>query len=275
MNRLTGRQPVSLHLARSNRGFTLIELLVVIAIVGVLVSLLLPAVQAVREASRRISCSNNLHQIGIALQNYHTAFRRFPPGGIEVRPQVPRGKQLAWSAFVLPYMGETAAYEKIDFDYPFDHDRNEAASKVVIGTYLCPSTPRDVPLIQGRAATDYGGIYGERIMGRNDPPRGVMIHDQAIAFRDIIDGSSSTMMVSEDANFRDGQWINAWNLFDQAFPINRAPKFENDIRSFHPQGANALFADGSVTFLNENIDLELLAAICTRNGHEDTNNFLK
>ena len=69
--------------------------------------------------------------------------------------------------------------------------------------------------------------------------------------------------------WRDGQWINAWNLFDQAFSINRAPSFENDIRSFHPQGANGLFADGSVSFLNQDIELELLAAICTRNGNED------
>ena len=77
-----------------------------------------------------------------------------------------------------------------------------------------------------------------------------------------------TLMVSEDADFPDGQWINAWNLFDQAFSINRAPRFENDIRSMHPQGANGLFADGSVKFLNENIDLEVIAALCTRNGSE-------
>ena len=95
-----------------------------------------------------------------------------------------------------------------------------------------------------------------------------MIHDRAIRFRDITDGTARTMVVSEDANFRDGQWINAWNLFDQAFSINRAPAFENDIRSFHPQGANALFADGSVSFLNEDIDLETLASLCTRNGNE-------
>ncbi len=254
----------------SARGaFTLIELLVVLAIIAILLALLLPAVQAVREAARRMQCQNNLRQIGIALHNYHAAFRKLPPGGLEVRPEVPHGKQLAWSAFVLPFLEQSAVYVHVDFRYAFDHPINESAAATPIETYLCPSTLRDFPLNHGRGATDYGGIFGERIVSTNRPPRGVMIHDQAIRFRDITDGTSHTLMVSEDANFPDGQWINARNLFDQAFSINHAPKFENDIRSFHPQGANGLFADGSVNFMNENIDLELLAAICTRNGGEN------
>ena len=247
---------------------TLVELLVVLAIIGLLIALLLPGVQAVRESARLMQCQNHLRQIGLALQNYHAAHRKFPPGGIEVRPQVRNGKQLAWSAFVLPFLEQPGAYEQVDFRYAFDDPINQRAAATPIATYLCPSTPRHTPLIDGRGATDYGGIYGERILTRNQPPRGVMIHDQAIRYRDIVDGTSRTMVVSEDAAFPDGQWINARNLFDQAFPINRAPKFENDIRSFHRQGALALLADGSVQFLNENIDLELLAALCTRNGGE-------
>ena len=254
-------------------AFTLVELLVVLAIIGTMIALLLPAVQAVREASRRMQCQNHLHQIGIGLHNYHAAFRKFPPGGLEVRPQWPKGKQFAWSAFVLPYLEEPAAYDLINFDYPFDHAVNEEAAQTVIETYLCPSTSRDSEFNRGRAATDYGGIYGERIVSTNNPPRGVMIHDRAIRFRDIIDGTMHTLMISEDAGFPDGQWINAWNLFDQAFSINRAPKFENDIRSMHPQGANGLFSDGSVSFLNENIDLELLASLCTRNGKEEITDY--
>lgn len=260
----------SMSLGQNRRAaFTLMELLVVIAIISVLVGLLLPAVQAAREAARRMQCQNNLHQIGIALHNYHAAFRKFPPGGIEVRPEVRNGKQLAWSAFVLPFMEQSAAYVRVDFNYSFDDPVNAKAAAIPIETYLCPSTPRSSPLMRGMGATDYGGIYGERIVSRNYPPRGVMIHDRAIRFRDITDGTARTLMISEDANFRDGQWINAWNLFDQAFSINRAPKFENDIRSFHPQGANGLFSDGSVSFMNESMDLELLASICTRNGNEN------
>ena len=253
---------------RMRGGFTLVELLVVLVIIALMVGLLLPAVQAVRETARRMQCQNNLHQIGIGLHNYHAAFRTFPPGGLEVRPQWRRGKQLAWSAFVLPYIGENPTYEKIRFDYAFDHPMNADAASAVIETYLCPSTNRISTRNRGRGATDYGGIYGERIVSRNYPPRGVMIHERSIRFRDITDGTTRTLMVSEDADFPDGQWINAWNLFDQAFSINRAPRFENDIRSKHPQGANGLFADGSAKFLNENIDLEVLAALCTRNGAE-------
>lgn len=252
----------------SRRGFTIVELLVVIAIIGTLIGLLLPAVQAVREAARRMQCQNNLHQIGIAMHNYHAAFRKLPPGGIEVRPETSRGKQIAWSAMVLPFLEQSAVYSKIDFNFAFDHPVNREAAATPIEAYLCPSTPRVELLKRGMGATDYGGIYGERILTTNYPPRGVFIHDQGIRFRDVTDGLTRTLMISEDADFRDGQWINAWNLFDQAFPINRAPSFENDIRSMHPQGANGLFADGSVAFMNESMELELLASICTRNGNE-------
>jgi prepilin-type processing-associated H-X9-DG protein len=113
-------------------------------------------------------------------------------------------------------------------------------------------------------------MYGERIVTTNNPPRGMMIHDQSLGFRDILDGSSNTIMVPEDANFPDGQWINGRNLFDQAFPPNAAPPFENDMRSFHPGGVMTMFADGSTRFIVDQIDMQVLAALCTRNGHEVT-----
>ena len=91
-----------------------------------------------------------------------------------------------------------------------------------------------------------------------------MLIDQVVRIRDITDGTSNTLIVSEDSMSPDAQWINGRNIFDQAFPINQAPGFENDIRSEHPQGANGVFCDGSVRFLNEAIDNETLAAICTR-----------
>ncbi|TWU42089.1 DUF1559 domain-containing protein [Novipirellula artificiosorum] len=253
---------------RRRAGFTLVELLVVIAIIGTLVGLLLPAVQAAREAARRMQCQNRLHQIGIGLHNYHAAFNKFPTGVVQPRPLWPRGKEFAWSAFVLPQIEQTSVWEGIDFGVPYDDPKNVDIAASVIDTYICPSTPRSNYLLKGRGVTDYGGIYGERIVSRNDPPSGVMIHDRAIGFRDILDGSSTTIAVSEDAAFPDGQWINGKNLFDQAFQINHAPKFENDMRSFHPQGVNGLFADGSARFLTDSMDLKVLASICTRAGKE-------
>jgi prepilin-type processing-associated H-X9-DG protein len=246
----------------------LVELLVVIAIVDILVALLLAAVQAAREAARRTQCFNNLHQIGIALHNYHTLHGCFPPGGIEPRPFWPQGRQFAWSALILPQLEQESVAAQIDFGKPFDDPVNAQPAAVVLSLYLCPSTPRTTPVSQGRGACDYGGIYGERITGPNNPPKGVMLYDHSVRIADILDGTTTTLVVSEDSGFADGQWINGRNVFDQAFPINRAPAFENDIRSLHPGGANGLFCDGSARFLSESIDLYALAAICTRAGRE-------
>jgi prepilin-type processing-associated H-X9-DG protein len=115
-------------------------------------------------------------------------------------------------------------------------------------------------------------MFGERISGPNNPPKGLMIYGEAFSHRDIKDGSSNTIIIAEDSDFGDGQWINGRNIFDQAFPINAAPTFENDIRSRHPNGANISLADGSTHFLNETISLDALAAICTRAGGEVTSN---
>jgi prepilin-type N-terminal cleavage/methylation domain-containing protein/prepilin-type processing-associated H-X9-DG protein len=263
---LPGRLP--LRAALHARGFTLIELLVVIAIIGILAALMMAAVQAAREAARRTQCLNNLKQIGLALHQYHDAYGTFPPGGIEPRPLWPKGRQFAWSAMVLPHLEQANVKQSIDFTKPFDDPANAAVAATIIETYLCPSSNRPSPLRQGRGACDYGGIYGERITGPNNPPKGVMLYDRSIAIRDILDGTSTTLMVSEDSSFLDGQWINGRNVFDQAYAINRAPSFENDIRSLHPGGANGLYCDGSARFLEETMPMRVLAAICTRAGSE-------
>ena len=253
---------------RRKLGVTLIELLVVVAIMGILLGLMMPAVQMAREAARRMQCNNNLHQMGVALHNYHAVHLSFPPGGYEPRPVWPKGRQYAWSAMLLPHLEQQTLNVSINFHKPFDDPVNAEAAAVVVATYLCPSTPRTSSLQRGRGACDYGGIYGERITGPNHPPKGVMLYDKALRFRDIRDGTAMTLVISEDSGFRDGQWINGRNVMDQAFPINQAPSFENDIRSLHPTGANGLFVDGSARFLSESMDLEVLAAICTRAGNE-------
>jgi len=283
------------HLA-SRRGlarnaFTIIELLVVIAIIGIMVSLLLPAVQAAREAARRISCNNNLRQIGIGLHSYHSACECFPVGGLEYRwtwdPvtrgfKYPDGRQFAWSAFLLPYIEQSAIHEAIDFSKAFDDPDNATAAANVIAFYLCPSVAHQSLYWEDRAKTDYGGIYGERIQlpntppERNSPPKGTMLYERPVSICEIRDGTSNTLIVAEDSDWVDGQWINGENIFDQRYPINAIPKDangmplkpENEIRSYHPGGANGLFCDGSVRFLSEAMQLETLAAICTRASGE-------
>ncbi len=257
----------------------------VITIIGILIALLLPAVQAAREAARRMSCSNNLRQMGIGLHNYHASHRCFPPGCIEFRPHpsLTDKRQMAWSALLLAFVEQGPLHDQIDFGKPFDDAANDDAAATVLSLYICPSTPRSSTLVDGRGVCDYGGIFGERIQfpgepaRQNNPPKGVMLYDDPVAIRDITDGTTSTLIVSEDSAWADGQWINGRNIFDQAYAINfetpPGTMRENEIRSEHPGGANALLCDGSVRFLSESLDCRTLAAICSRAGGEVVGEF--
>jgi prepilin-type N-terminal cleavage/methylation domain-containing protein/prepilin-type processing-associated H-X9-DG protein len=266
------------HLNRSrsrHHAFTLVELLVVIAILGVLIGLLLPAVQAGRESARRMSCGNNQHQIGLALLAYHGDHEAFPQGGVQVRSLrsptgqllYPAGVQLAWSAYILAYLDEKGLDRQLNLGKAFDSPANAAAGAQVIPVFLCPSQTFASNLVGGLGRTDYGGIYGQRIIGNDNPPNGCMIYDCPIRIIDITDGTTYTMIVSEDTH-TNSQWINALNVFDVSCAINTAPPLENDIVSNHTGGANALFADGAMHFLGNDLDTAVLAALVTRNGGE-------
>ncbi len=256
-------------------GFSLVELLVTITIIGVLMSLLLPAVQAAREAARRVGCVNNLHQISVALQVYHTANKSFPPGCLEPAFRTANGRQFAWSAFLLPHIEQMGLNNSIDFTKPSYSSANATAAAQVISVYLCPSTRRSSPLVQGHGASDYGGLFGEAIQPLSSSwvaENGVMVYDRAFSIKDIRDGTSYTIVVSEDAGWTDGQWINGLNIFDQKYGINVIPSnprlLENEMRSDHPGGVNCAFCDGSARFLSQSTDLKTLKALITRAGGE-------
>ena len=136
----------------SRAGFTLVELLVVIAIIGVLVALLLPAIQAAREAARRSQCTNNLKQLGLGMANYQSNHKVFPPG--QRRFEL-GGDKHAWCSFFLPYIEQQNVHDRINFEKPFTDLENYDAVTTVIPTYLCPSTARMDP-----TRTPYGQITG-------------------------------------------------------------------------------------------------------------------
>jgi prepilin-type N-terminal cleavage/methylation domain-containing protein len=120
-------------------GFTLVELLVVIAIIGILVGLLLPAVQAAREAARRMQCSNNVRQIGLALHNYESTHKKFPPGWIA---NVSAGEPgWGWATALMPYMEQTNVYQRLDLNVEIIAPQNMPLIQTVIPTYICPSDP--------------------------------------------------------------------------------------------------------------------------------------
>lgn len=251
------------------RGLALVELMVVIGVLSMLAALLLPALHTTREAARRVSCANNLHQIGIGLLGYHDAHGAFPVGCTEHRSYVRGGRQLAWSARLLPFLEQAALYQRLNLDVAFDSPKNAEAAAVVIPVYLCPSNPHPSLWIDSRAVCDYGGIYGERLLTSHRLPNGTMLYDRQISVSDITDGTSFTLIVSEDSNSADMQWINGLNVFEQMYPINRAPRGENEICSQHiGDGAHGLFCDGSVRFLRETMARDVLAAICTRAAGE-------
>jgi prepilin-type processing-associated H-X9-DG protein len=252
-----------------------VELLVVIAIIGILASLLLPAVQAAREAARRTSCRNNLRQVGIGLLHYHDACAKFPIGCVEHRfTYGKKGRQLAWSATLLPYVELDSVYSQLDMSKGYDSVDNQDGASKVLSIYICPSHPWPEKTYSGRGVCDYGGIFGEKLVCTSKCNNGVLVYEKSFAIRQIADGTSHTLIVSEDNESTDMQWINGDNVLQQASLINQAAPGDNEIRSCHiGGGANGLFCDGSVRFLHETIDGQTLAAICTRAGGESTESF--
>lgn len=272
-----GRIKIRVDLVRppsQGRGFTLVEILVVIAIIGILVSLALPAVQQVRAAARLSQCKNNLKQIGLALHLYHDLHRKLPMGCFEWRAsrRQKERRNMAWSAAILPGLEQDNLYEQINFNYAYDHAKNANAASTVLPIYLCPEVALDASPTRGltRGPTHYGGLFGEKMVTIHDTDDGVLLYDRHVAFRDCFDGLSQTIAVSEDVIGPHGEWINGSNVFVQSTGINDDDAWilDNEIRSLHRGGAPVLLLDGSVHFLNESIDLNLLGRLITRGNHD-------
>ena len=217
---------------RSRTAFTLIELLVVIAILAILIGLLLPAVQKVRESAARVQCQNNLKQIGLALQNYHDTHHAFPPGYLASGPYADGFTDTApgwgWAAFLLPSLEQDNLFRQLTFSQPV---QNSPAIQTVVKTYLCPSdiyptgafavadafgktiavaAPSSYAACVGGDESDTTGPSGLGVFSRNS-------HTRLTA---ITDGSSQTILVGERA------WSNANGIWAGAIPggvIKRGP----------------------------------------------------
>jgi prepilin-type N-terminal cleavage/methylation domain-containing protein len=182
--------------AGRRRGFTLIELLVVIAIIAILIALLLPAVQQAREAARRTQCKNNLHNIGIALHNYHDFARCFPfaIGGT--------GNKYSALSQMLPQLDQAPLYARIDFSKAITDPVNNQAKVVELAVFRCPSDLAN-PQPTAGGATNYSPNKGTSLLWQDPNANGVIYLNSKTSMRDIIDGSSNTVAFSE-RNVTDG-----------------------------------------------------------------------
>ena len=306
----------------ARKAFTLIELLVVIALIGVLVALLLPAVQAARESARRTQCTNNLKQVVLAFHNFETARGELP---LAFTNSAVTG-QNNWAPFVLPYLEQQNLIDGYDLKTDWWRDPNRPLVAQHLKVFICPATPNPnriqdkpetSPPNKTGACGDYftpAGVHvdinlslpaAEQINPTNDL-RGVICWFNASTnlqnrMADVLDGTSNSILIGECAgredvwrgrgktpvNFtssprvraRGGAWATTDNAYtigqrlawDAAFgpipgrlAINNSNEWGHCFYSFHPAGANFGFADGSVRFMSQTMNLRTLADLTTR-----------
>ncbi|MBC7816890.1 MAG: DUF1559 domain-containing protein [Planctomycetaceae bacterium] len=305
-------------------GFTLIELLVVIAIIAVLIALLLPAVQSARGAAAKAQCQSNQKQIGLALHNFHETNNVFPASGwTMVGPGNPAGKFVGWRPLILPYIEQANLKKLYDFNLNWWEGTNPVTAAVPVMAFQCPSTPsRAVTTAVAKAPrpamvfsnpvapTDYEAIMGVHPASINPhlPTAlynatnrfSIMSRNSTFRFRDVRDGTSSTIAVvecaarpkvyrgqAENSTLSNDQGI-CWADSEGPFSFDGARadgaaegcgpaggctramngRNDNEPYSFHSGGANFLFVDGRVKFVNQSINLGVFAAMCTMNASE-------
>ncbi len=297
---------------RRYRGLSLVELLVVIAIIGLLVALLLPAVQQAREAARRIQCRNNMKQIGLALHSYHEVFGTFSP--LEIVPLDSTGRLScdpdglalwgsragAWHMFLLPYLDQAAVYHQMDFSTSIDGTPpNKLAYSKGYPVDLCPSNPNAdfvAPNVLGTPShiINYGANIGnafdvQEVECATDG-NGIFWHNSRIDISQISDGTSNTCLVAETIGYSPGgpkgtpQYSKIADFRGLAISasvrFNKPPNTAGlpgtrwyDPGSFHTGGLHLLMSDGAVRFVSENVDFGTFRAIGTRNGSEAFSDF--
>jgi prepilin-type N-terminal cleavage/methylation domain-containing protein/prepilin-type processing-associated H-X9-DG protein len=276
---------------KSRSAFTLVELLVVIAIIGILVALLLPAVQAAREAARRLSCVNNLTQLVLAVQNYEMGYRVYPPGTInETGPIVnkPEGYHHNWLEQILPYMEESTTYNAIDFNVGVYDEKNYPVRQVRVELFLCPS---DGERGDDIALTNYAGLHHHVDALIDDDNMGIFFLNSSVRYEDVKDGVSHTIFLGEKTNDAksDYGWMSGTRstLRNTGLPINTELRRRQMARqrygmpaayddadtqeivvgtfgAYHPGGANFAFGDGHVRFISETYDIQAFQQLGNR-----------
>lgn len=286
-------------------AFTLVELLVVIAIIGVLVAVLLPAVQYAREAARLSSCRNNLKQIGLALQQYEGVHKAYPPSSttfIEngIWSQQPEQYHLhSWASLILPQLEQDNLHERIDYHQSSLAAGNRVAAATVISLYRCPSfvgapftaEPRYLALGSSYAIRNYVAIGGTSVENLWKQPDGAIYPQSPTRPRDITDGLSHTLFIAETREQDAAVWIDgstasvstliyddaSSNFSDFVAALDYTPYYPSGGQgidclwgpsSRHNAGAFHLLGDGSVQFIHDQVDVRVYVSLTTRAGRE-------